>query len=249
MTLSLSLSKEQKNRRTAEQQNSGFKKQRILIKPRVYKIKLTIQRLSQKIVLLLAVCSLAACGVSNVVIEGSFPTPNINKLPLSVAVLYDSALTEFAYIEYSETGAEEYNIASGQSHVELFNAVLPAMFDAVIVVNSMEEAEAHGVDAIFAPAIEEFQLALPSKTKLDVYEIWIKYNMRLLTAEGDYIADWVLTCYGKTPPESLRSVEAAINEAAVVALRDLATSFSLSFAQVPEVKDWLNTLSPQSPSE
>ena len=63
-----------------------------------------------------------------------------------------------------------------------------------------------------------------------------------MTAEGDYIADWVLTSYGKTPTESLRSAEAAINAAAVVALRDLASSFSLSFTQVPEVRDWLDTL-------
>ena len=190
----------------------------------------------------LAAISLSACGVNNVVIEGSFPTPNISPLPLSMAVFYDPALTEFAYIEYSETGAEEYNIASGQSHVELFNAVLPAMFDEVVVVGSLEEAEVLGVDAIFAPLIEEFQLALPSKTKLDVYEVWIKYNMRLMAADGEYIADWVLTSYGKTPTESMRSAEYAINDAAVVALRDLASSFSLSFTQVPEVRDWLNNL-------
>lgn len=190
----------------------------------------------------MAALYLTACGVSNVVIEGSFPTPNINKLPINVAVYYDPALIEFAYIEYSETGNEEYNIASGQSHIELFDTILPAMFDGVVVVDSIEEAEALGVDAIFAPFIEEFQLALPAKTKLDVYEIWIKYNMRLMTSDGEYIADWVLTSYGKTPTESFRTVEAAINDAAVVALRDLASSFSLSFSQVPEVRDWLNTL-------
>ncbi len=198
--------------------------------------------LGRHILIILASVALAACGVNNVVIEGSFPTPNINKLPLSVAVYYDPALTEFAYIEYTETGNEEYNIASGQSHVELFNAVLPAMFDSVVIVDSIEAAAAQGVDAIFAPAIEEFQLALPAKTKLDVYEVWIKYNMRLMTSEGDYIADWVLTSYGKTPTETMRSAEAAINEAAIVALRDLASSFSLSFTEVPEIKDWLNTL-------
>ena len=87
-----------------------------------------------------------------------------------------------------------------------------------------------------------FDVTLPAKTKLDVFEVWIKYNMRLLSAEGDYIADWVVTSYGKTPQETFRSVEASINEAAVVALRDLASSFSLSFTQVPEVRDWLNTL-------
>lgn len=192
--------------------------------------------------LLLSVLLLARCGVSNVTIEGSFPTPNISKLPLTVAVYYDDALREFAYLEYSETGAEEFNIESGQSHVELFNAVLPAMFEEVVIVDSMEDAAARGVDAVFAPLIEEFQLALPAKTKLDVYEVWIKYNMRLVTAEGEYIADWVLTSYGKTPTETFRTTEAAINDAAVVALRDLASSFSLSFTQVPEVRDWLASL-------
>lgn len=192
--------------------------------------------------LFLSVLLLASCGVSNVTIEGSFPTPNISKLPLTVAVYYDDALREFAYLEYSETGAEEFNIESGQSHIELFNAVLPAMFEEVVVVDSMEAAEGRGVDAVFAPLIEEFQLALPAKTKLDVYEVWIKYNMRLVTAEGDYIADWVLTSYGKTPTETFRTTEAAINDAAVVALRDLASSFSLSFTQVPEVRDWLASL-------
>jgi len=190
----------------------------------------------------LVALALSGCGVSNVVIEGSFPTPNINKIPVAVAVYYDDALREFSYIEYSETGREEFNIESGQSHMELFNAVLPAMFDRVIFVDNLEDARAEGVDAVFAPTIEEFQLALPAKTKLDVYEVWIKYNMRLLTAEGDYIADWILTSYGKTPTETFRSVADGINEAAVVALRDLASSFSLSFGQVPEVRDWLSSL-------
>ena len=193
-------------------------------------------------VVLLVALALSGCGVSNVVIEGSFPTPNINKIPVTVAVYYDDAIRGFSYLEYSETGQEEFNIESGQSHMELFNAVLPAMFDRVIVVDNLEDARAEGVDAVFAPAIEEFQLALPAKTKLDVYEVWIKYNMRLLTAEGDYIADWILTSYGKTPTETFRSVADGINEAAVVALRDLASSFSLSFGQVPDVRDWLSSL-------
>ena len=191
---------------------------------------------------LLVALALSGCGVSNVVIEGSFPTPNINKIPVTVAVYYDDAIRGFSYLEYSETGQEEFNIESGRSHMELFNAVLPAMFDRVIVVDNLEDARVEGVDAVFAPAIEEFQLALPAKTKLDVYEVWIKYNMRLLTAEGDYIADWILTSYGKTPTETFRSVADGINEAAVVALRDLASSFSLSFGQVPEVRDWLSSL-------
>ena len=53
---------------------------------------------------------IVSCGVSNVVINGSFPTPNIAKLPIFVAVIYDDALREFSFMEYTETGEEEFNI-------------------------------------------------------------------------------------------------------------------------------------------
>ncbi len=185
---------------------------------------------------------MSSCGVSNLVIEGSFPTPNINKIPLTMAVYYDEALKEFSYMEYSETGREEINIESGESHINLFNAVLPAMFDEVIEIEGFDDPKVLEVDAIFAPVIEEFQLALPEKTKLEVYEVWIKYNMRIVDSMGDSLADWVVTSYGKTPTETFRSVENGINEAAVVALRDLASSFSLNFTRIPEVQDWLNSL-------
>lgn len=204
-----------------------FKKQIQTMKP------LTISLIS---------CFLISCGVSNLVIQGSFPTPNINKIPLSVAVYYDDALRAFSYMEYSETGREEINIESGESHIRLFNAVLPAMFEEVIEVEGFDDPNVQGVDAVFAPVIEEFQLALPEKTKLEVYEVWIKYNMRILNSNGVSLADWVVTSYGKTPTETFLSVEDGINDAAIVALRDLASSFSLNFTRVPEVQDWLSTL-------
>jgi hypothetical protein len=202
----------------------------------------TLKRQSSAAFLILStLLLLAACGTSNVVIEGNFPTPNINQIPLTLAVYYDEDLRTFSYMEYSETGREEINIESGSSHIQLFEAMLPAMFEKVITVNSMEDPEIETVDAVFVPAIEEFQLALPEKTKLEVYEVWVKYNMRLLSSQGDSLADWVVTSYGKTPIEAFGSKENGINEAAVVALRDLASSFSLNFMQVPEVKEWLST--------
>jgi hypothetical protein len=180
-----------------------------------------------------------SCGVSSIVIEGDYPTPNIEQIPIDIAVIYNEALQQSFYIEYSSTDDEEYVISSGQAHIELFRSILPAMFNSVVEVNSVDEAQVHGVDAIFIPNIDEFQLGLPYKTKLGLYEVWIRYNLLLLAQDGSPLADWVLTSYGKTPTETLRGTSTAINEAAVVALRDLASSFSLSFGQVPEVRDWL----------
>jgi hypothetical protein len=182
---------------------------------------------------------LGACGVNSLVVEGNYPTPAVRKIPLTLGLYFDEDLRNFLYIEYTETGQEEYRVASGQTHVQLFGSLLPAMFERVVVLDSMDDASDAGVDAVFAPSIEEFQLALPQKTRLDAYEVWVKYNMRLLGPDGAYIADWVLTSYGKTPTENLLSAEGGINDATVSALRDLASNFTLSFSAVPEVRDWL----------
>jgi hypothetical protein len=188
---------------------------------------------------LVLVLFLSACGATSLLVEGSYPSPNVRSIPLSLGVYYDQDLRDFIYIEYTETGREEYRVASGQTHVELFNSLLPAMFDRVVVLDNLADASAEQVDVVFIPSIEEFQLALPQKTRLDAYEVWVKYNMRLLGPDGGYIADWVLTSYGKTPTESLRSVESGINDATVGALRDLGSNFTLTFGAVPEVRDWL----------
>ena len=181
-----------------------------------------------------------SCGTSSIVIEGQYPSPNVTKIPLSIGVIYPQELIDFNYVEYSEIGEEEYRVQSGQSHRDLFDALLPSMFERVVVLDSIESAVSQEVDIVFLPAIEEFQLALPSKTKLDVFEVWVKYNLRISDSEGEGIADWILTSYGKTPTRTMRSVENSINQAAVVALRDFASSFTLGFSQVPEIRQWLS---------
>jgi hypothetical protein len=113
------------------------------------------------------------------------------------------------------------------------------MFERVVVLDRLEDAAAQGVDAVFIPRINEFQLGMPQKTRLDAYEVWVRYNMRLTAADGAYIADWVMTAYGKTTTATFSSTERGINDASVAALRDLASNFTLGFTAVPDVRDWL----------
>lgn len=186
-------------------------------------------------------CLLAACSVSTINITGSYPSPLVRKLPITVGVYYPDELRNFSFVEINDyTGKDELIVNSGASQVELFNTMLPALFENVVMLESLDSVQTNNaLDAVFVPAIEEFQLGLPDKTKLKVYEIWVKYNMRLSRTNGDYIADWVMTAYGKSPRESFQSVDAGVQDAAVVAMRDLAASFTLGFAGIPEVNDWL----------
>src|SRR5690606_9059047 len=182
---------------------------------------------------------LSACGVNSVVVEDSYPTPNIRPFPMTLGVYFDDDLKNYTYIEYTEEGKEEYAVSAGQTHITLSESVLPAMYEQVVILDDMSAASTARVDAVFSPHSEESQLALAQKTRLDASEVWVKYNMRLVPPNGDYIAAWLVTSCGKTPSESLRSVESGNNDATVGALRDLASNFSLSFGSVPGVREWL----------
>lgn len=184
---------------------------------------------------------LASCAANTINISGSYPSPLVRKIPITVGVYYPEELRNFSYIEIDDyTGDDQYIVNSGTTQIELFNTVLPALFENVVMIDSLESRSGTGdVDAIFVPDIEEFQLGLPQKTKLKVYEVWVKYNMRLENPDGEYIADWVMTAYGKSPTESFQSVDAGVQDATIVALRDLAASFTLGFSGIPEVNEWL----------
>lgn len=182
---------------------------------------------------------LASCAANTINISGTYPSPLVRKIPITVGVYYPEELRNFSFTEIDDyTGDDQYIVNSGETQVELFNTVLPALFEQVVMLDSLEERSSE-LDAVFVPAIEEFQLGLPQKTKLKVYEVWVKYNMRLEKPEGEYIADWVMTAYGKSPTESFQSVDAGVQDATVVALRDLAASFTLGFSGIPEVNEWL----------
>jgi hypothetical protein len=189
--------------------------------------------------LLVFVLALTSCAARTVTVQGSYPRPNIQTIPLTLGVYYGEGLNDFVYTERSDTGDDEYFVHTAQTHQDLFNTVLPAMFQRVVELDSLDQAAAAGVNAVFIPRINEFQLGMPQKTRLDAYEVWVRYNMRLTTPEGGYIADWVMTAYGKTSTATFSSTERGINDAAVAALRDLASNFSLGFTRVPDVSDWL----------
>lgn len=189
----------------------------------------------------LSLALLSGCGASTINITGEYPAPLADKLPLTVGVYYDDAFRNYSFTEINDaTGKDQLIINSGTTQMQLFDTVLPAVFENVVHLDTLDNvAERGNLDAVFVPAIQEFQVGLPDKTKLNVYEIWIKYNMRLSEADGDYIADWVMTAYGKSPTETFKSEDEGVNNATVVALRDLAASFTLGFKRIPEVNEWL----------
>jgi len=195
-------------------------------------------------VALLVVAGLTACGPARVVVEGEFPPPLIEPLPVTLGVWYKEEFAGHRFFDEAATEREsDWIVATGEAQVKMWDTLLEGMFENLV---HLENAPGTGqvnpvVDGVLIPHVDELQYAIPSHTSIKVYEIWMRYRFELVTAEGNSIGEWTMASYGKTPTAFLRSDEAAVNLAAVMALRDAGANFATTFATVPAVQDWLRT--------
>lgn len=192
----------------------------------------------------LALCMLllAACGTQEVYVEGEFPRPVMNELPLTLGVYYDEEFRTHEFFDEAKgRGQSDWLVNTGQAQLQMWGSVLEGMFETVIPLEQRPEPGAMNrvTDAVLVPHVDELQYAIPSQTNIKVYEIWLRYRFELLTHQGEPIADWKMTAYGKTPTAFLQSDKEAVRLAAIVALRDAGAHFVTTFGKVPEVRAWL----------
>lgn len=192
--------------------------------------------------LTVALLALAACGPTQVDVQGEFPAPLVEPLPVTIGVWYDEA---FAGHEFSDlaTGRGEsgWVVRTGDAQVLMWDAVLAGMFEDLVHMKGEPAAGQMNqiVDGVLIPSIDELQYAIPAHTSIKVYEIWLRYRFKLVSTSGEPIAEWTMSSYGKTPTAFLQSDEAAVNLAAVMALRDAGAHFITTFTEVPALQGWL----------
>lgn len=198
-----------------------------------------LQRLFAGAVLL---ALLGGCGPAQVDVEGSFPEPLLEPLPLTMGVWYSEEFAAHEFFDEAKSRSESsWIVKTGQAQVQMWDILLDGMFASLV---HMKGEPGPGqlnpvVDAVLIPHVEELQYAIPAHTNVKVYEIWMRYRFELVTTGGDTIGEWTMTSYGKTPTAFLQSDKAAVNLAAVMALRDAGANFATNFTRVPVVQDWL----------
>jgi hypothetical protein len=201
-------------------------------------------KLLQFIFLLIALVLLSACGTKQVIVKGNFPSPLMTRLPVNLGVWYVDEFANHEFFDESKSKNEsEWIVKTGVAQVAMWDALLGGMFENLVHVQAKPDPGAMDqmVDAVLIPHVEELQYAIPTHTHIKVYEIWMRYRFELVATSGDPIAEWTMTAYGKTPTAFLQSDEAAVNLAAVMALRDAGASFVVNFARVPDVQQWMQS--------
>ncbi|HEY8569328.1 hypothetical protein [Microbulbifer sp.] len=180
---------------------------------------------------------LTACA-HTVSVDGKFPAPVGNQHPLTVGIFLSDDFRNFSYSE-NRDDRDEWNINTGRAQKNLFETVLGSMFKETVSLAQYPSNLPQGVDLVIVPEVRELQFTMPRETRVNIFEVWIKYDMHAYNQQGEAVADWVITAYGKTPTAFLKSQEAALAQAINVALRDAGATLYTGFERVPELQAFL----------
>ena len=185
------------------------------------------------VLILVAGCS---SGI-NLQVKGQLPTPLASQLPVTIGVYYNDNFRNHIFKEDSKA-RKDWTIDYRVTRKMLFDQILPSMFRTVMIV---EQPPGEPIlDAILEPDLIETQVALPQETHSDMYEAWVEYGIKLYQPDGQVIADWQITGYGKAPTSMFTTRQDGLNNAINVALRDLGAKLVLDFRKAPGVTDWLS---------
>lgn len=190
----------------------------------------------------LALLMLLGGCANNVIVSAEIPVPLIEKLPITGSMAYNDKFKNYVYLEAEKkrTALKSLDLASAQ--ITLFDRV----FGALMTLVAPEVVEK---DLVIEPEILDFQYSSPSETKVNQYEVWIKYRLKLTNDESQKLADWTIKGYGKTPTGLLKSASSAFNAAATVALRDVGAQLSIRFAEQRTIKQLVDGETPEPIAE
>jgi len=183
--------------------------------------------------LLAAMALLAGCMSISVQVEQEFPAVVAKPRDMNIVLVMDH---EFR--NYQARPNEKTKIQLGAAQVEALSKAFNGLFAQVAVVSSKDQA-GPDTDLVIIPSVLEVQLSTPSESFLNVFEVWIKYKLDIETADGVPVDSWFLPAYGKTQHSYLLSRTTAIEDATVVALRDVGAKLMLDFFRIPAIHGWL----------
>lgn len=200
-----------------------------------------------RICILIALLILQSCTTS-VVVEGSVPTPLVNKIPARVGVFYSEEFRSFRHKEEIRE-AGNWDIDLGPQNLTFFSNLLDSLFLDVEQVREppLTAEEMADLDGVVVPRIEKYGFLTPSVSGLKFYSASIEYRIALYNSAGEKIGDWNIIGYGKSEG-GMFTADEAINEATVLAIRDGGARIAIELIDQPAVREWMKSLETIEPA-
>jgi hypothetical protein len=155
-----------------------------------------------------------------------------------MGVILDEELYNFIYTE-DIPDQSTWTIALGDANIAMLEPLFDTMFAVTRLVDAVPVASADTgqVDGVLQPVLEKFEFDVPIGERDEFVEVWMQYKLTLYEPEGDVVAEWPVSGYGKS--ELGRDREDAVLRAAIVAMREVGATISTKFADQPQVSYWL----------
>jgi hypothetical protein len=167
------------------------------------------------------VAILSGCGGSNVTLsDPTIPEPLIDKLPMKVGARFPASFDHFVHNE-TVIGKEKWSIDLGASNRILFTQLFSSMFTDFQLVDADTDPRDLGLDAFIEPSIDAFEFSVPHQSQTDEFAVWIRYRIKIFDGEGNQVANWPISAYGKSQTTTFTG-DASLRRAAVLAMRDAA---------------------------
>ena len=187
-----------------------------------------------RLLIVLAVSGLAACGATKVMPALSLPRALITPINLNVGVFYGP---EYRKFEHRETrwGAD-WKIALGEQHVRMTDDLFSQAFAKTTQLKKFPtESDPAPVQAVIEPRIEQYSFITPRDTQGNFYAVTIKYRLNLDSPAGAVIDSFQFTGYGTADGRGM-AAEAPMVTATTAAMRDAAAKFLVQFPEQAAVK-------------
>ena len=180
---------------------------------------------------------LAGCGPVKLAATTNIPTPLIVKIPVAVALYVPKDFSEYAHKE--ERWGTKWDVSLGKAQSEGLTRLLTAMFERVVVVDSVNAGAALGdVRAILEPSVEEYAFVTPRDAGSPFYAVSIKYRVNVYSPDGRLADSWGFTGYGTSQSEGISS-STPMAAATGLALRDAGAKLAVEFREQAIVRGLL----------
>jgi hypothetical protein len=175
---------------------------------------------------------------SSVVVQSEFPIPLVERLPVNIGLIFEPELRDFIHAETLPPRAT-WTIDLGDANLSMLAPLFDSMFSSTRDVSSvpLSANEASGIDGVLRSTLERFEFDVPFGERDEFVEVWMQYRFYLYEPNGEVVAEWPVTGYGKSELE--RDQEDAVRRAAIVAMREAGATISTQFALQPEINYWL----------
>ncbi|MEO0368908.1 MAG: hypothetical protein AAF197_09015 [Pseudomonadota bacterium] len=176
-----------------------------------------------KLILVALVLSMLAACSTSVVVTGNIPAPLVERLPLTAKLNLTEEFLNYTYLEENEKRPIT-SLDFGAAQSTMFREVFSSRF-------TLLPDQSTDADLVITPEMLRVQYSAPRETKLNLYQITLRYRVTIKDRADKVVADWVINGIGKTPTARLTSASSAFNLATNIALRDIGAQITIGLPE------------------